>query len=333
MIVKCKECGTKLDIDEADYECGVPSSTICPLCGEEVSFTIPKPEEKSRKSKASDNTPSEEKEVDSESPSSSDFVYCPECGFKISKEIKICPNCGFPIQHEANAGEIITEPIETNPTEEVNPANSSAPIVTKEQSSGSKWWIGVLIAAIIIVGFFFALKSTGFLSKISDKAEGQQVEQTGADEPTKPSYSSVVITGTDLRLRLGPSTSAETLQYLDGANVHPHKGDALEYLGESGNFYNVDYNGHSVYVSKDYSYASNEALYMQPLSIIAITGSNVNMRVGPSTGYDYVRDYYNQIIKLKKWSTYPFLGSEGDFYMINYNGKYAYVSKYYSHPD
>ena len=64
----------------------------------------------------------------------------------------------------------------------------------------------------------------------------------------------VVINGTELRLRLGPSTSADTFKRGDGSNRHPNKGEKYLYLGESGDFYKIDYKGHEVWVSKQYTY-------------------------------------------------------------------------------
>lgn len=64
----------------------------------------------------------------------------------------------------------------------------------------------------------------------------------------------VVINGSELRLRLGPSTSADTFKWADGSNRHPNKGEKYLYLGESGDFYKIDFKGHEVWVSKQYTY-------------------------------------------------------------------------------
>lgn len=64
----------------------------------------------------------------------------------------------------------------------------------------------------------------------------------------------VVIDGTELRLRLGPSTSANTFKWKDGTNRHPNKGERYRYLGESGDFYKIDYKGYELWVSKHYTY-------------------------------------------------------------------------------
>lgn len=64
----------------------------------------------------------------------------------------------------------------------------------------------------------------------------------------------VVINGTDLRLRLGPSTTAKTYKHKGGGNIHPYIGEKYIYLGESGDFYKIDYKGHELWVSKKYTY-------------------------------------------------------------------------------
>lgn len=64
----------------------------------------------------------------------------------------------------------------------------------------------------------------------------------------------VVIDGSQLRLRLGPSTSSSTFTWPDGTNRHPNVGDKFRYLGESGDFYEIDFDGNELWVSKQYSH-------------------------------------------------------------------------------
>jgi hypothetical protein len=64
----------------------------------------------------------------------------------------------------------------------------------------------------------------------------------------------VVIDGSKLRLRLGPSTSSDTFKWPDGTNRHPKVGDKFKYLGESGDFYKIDFNGNELWVSKQFSH-------------------------------------------------------------------------------
>lgn len=64
----------------------------------------------------------------------------------------------------------------------------------------------------------------------------------------------VVIDGSELRLRLGPSTSADTFKWGDGTNRHPKVGERFRYLGEEGEFYQIDFHGNALWVSKKYTH-------------------------------------------------------------------------------
>ena len=66
----------------------------------------------------------------------------------------------------------------------------------------------------------------------------------------------VIINANDLRLRLEPSLNADTYKNVDGKNQHANKGECYRYLNESDEFYKIDYNGVDVWVSKDYTYLS-----------------------------------------------------------------------------
>ena len=64
----------------------------------------------------------------------------------------------------------------------------------------------------------------------------------------------VVIDGSELRLRLAPSTSADTFKWPDGTNRHPKIGERFLYLGEEGDFYLINFHGHVLWVSKKYTH-------------------------------------------------------------------------------
>lgn len=63
----------------------------------------------------------------------------------------------------------------------------------------------------------------------------------------------VEIMASDLRLRLNPSTDAETFKWGDGSNRHPKKGERFQYLGETRDFYKIDFHGNELWVSKQYT--------------------------------------------------------------------------------
>ena len=67
-------------------------------------------------------------------------------------------------------------------------------------------------------------------------------------------YNYVVIDGADLRLRLEPSTDAETFKWTDGSNRHPNVGERFIYLGETDAFYCIDFHGNQVWVSKQFTH-------------------------------------------------------------------------------
>ena len=73
------------------------------------------------------------------------------------------------------------------------------------------------------------------------------------DDPGEPEVY-VVIDGSELRLRLGPSTSADTFKWGDGSNRHPKVGERFLYLGEEGDFYMIDFHGTALWVSKKFTH-------------------------------------------------------------------------------
>lgn len=76
----------------------------------------------------------------------------------------------------------------------------------------------------------------------------------------------VVIDGSELRLRFGPSTSYDTFKWPDGTNRHPNVGDRFKYLGESGDFFKIDFNGNELWVSKQFSHIEESSAYTNPQS-------------------------------------------------------------------
>lgn len=68
----------------------------------------------------------------------------------------------------------------------------------------------------------------------------------------------VVVTGTNVRLRLAPNLQSNVLTNSNGENVHPEKGEHLKYLGETSEFYRVEYRGQNVWISKQFTVPSKE---------------------------------------------------------------------------
>ena len=91
-----------------------------------------------------------------------------------------------------------------------------------------------------------------FIKRYQDENGKKYQLDIGKDAYSSARY--VVIDGTELRLRLGPSTSADTFKWGDGTNRHPQVGEKFKYLGESGDFYQIDFHGHRLWVSKLYTH-------------------------------------------------------------------------------
>lgn len=64
----------------------------------------------------------------------------------------------------------------------------------------------------------------------------------------------VKVNGTHVRLRHSPSLQSKIYSNSNGYPIYPDKGDLLEYTGERGDFYQVRYQGRTLYISKQYSY-------------------------------------------------------------------------------
>lgn len=77
-------------------------------------------------------------------------------------------------------------------------------------------------------------------------------QNNDSEENTKKSY--VVIDASQLRLRLGPSLDSDTYKWPDGTNRHPYIGERFPYLDESGDFYQIDFKGNKLWVSKQYTH-------------------------------------------------------------------------------
>ena len=127
-----------------------------------------------------------------------------------------------------------------------------------------------------------------------------------------------------LRVRSEASLNSQVVGYLTN-------GCSVNILGENGAWYNIDYNGKSVYVSKDYvqvSGESNSASNSRSGSQETRSGksgqvvnvhSNLNVRSGASTSS-------NVIGSLSNGSKVTIVGESGSWYKINYGNTTGYVS-------
>jgi hypothetical protein len=147
----------------------------------------------------------------------------------------------------------------------------------------------------------------------------------------------VVVNGNNVRLRFEPNTNSSWLHYDNGKARYAPKGTKLTYLGEKGDFYYVEYAGYKVYISKQYSSLTTANSASKPSTqkaqkyYVVVNGTNVRLRTGPSTKYDYFTWDDGSPCYLPKGSYLDYLGQSGDFYKCNYQGHTVYISKKYSY--
>ena len=148
----------------------------------------------------------------------------------------------------------------------------------------------------------------------------------------------VTVTGVDVRLRLKPSLKSETLTNSRGENIHPAKGQKLECLGESGDFYKVTFKGQVVYISKKFAKAdAPEKKVQKPAAAdaqryVVVIGTDVRLRLQPSLKAGTLqRNGVN--VHPKKGERIKLMGDAGDFYKVNYQGNYVYIHKDYAKPE
>jgi len=129
------------------------------------------------------------------------------------------------------------------------------------------------------------------------------------------------ITGNAVNFRTGPSTSNSSICKLN-------KGNQVEYIGKSGEWANVKYNGNVGYVHANYVSASsnNDSSSNNADNTIkstkVVTGGFVNFRKGPSTSY-------SKIDTLSKGAEVGFISESNGWSKISYNGSIGYMSSQY----
>ena len=151
----------------------------------------------------------------------------------------------------------------------------------------------------------------------------------------------VVSTTNHLRLRTGPSTKYPMLVWSStGKPVHINKGESLTYLGnnDTPDFYNVSFDGKSVYVSKQYSLLVN-TIPGPPIPppnvihgpVVVVNGVSVRLRWGPSLDASVFTNGQGKPIYPSKGSQLTYLGESGNWYKVRYKGNELYISKSYSY--
>ena len=176
--------------------------------------------------------------------------------------------------------------------------------------------------------------SKGYVSKNYVKIAEENIETN--NKPNNENLSSqkgvVVNISSVLRVRSEANGNSEILGFLtNGCNVN--------ILGESGNWYNISYNGKNAYVSKEYvkitsennsqsnsndnnsSQASEDKIDNKNGQVVNVH-SGLNVRSGASTSSGIIGS-------LSNGSNVTILGESGNWYKIKYGTSTGYVSKEY----
>lgn len=146
----------------------------------------------------------------------------------------------------------------------------------------------------------------------------------------------VVVDGVHVHLRFSPSTKGEIVTGEDLKPTFPAKGAMFPYLGTEGNFYKISYLNTPVYISRDYSHLKEEtskkttASNAEKTKVVVVDGVDVRLRRTASTNGEVVRNN-GKNVHPKKGSSYKYLGTEGNFYKIDFNGEALYISRDYTH--
>ena len=120
-----------------------------------------------------------------------------------------------------------------------------------------------------------------------------------------------LITADSVNFRSGPSTNYSSICKLN-------KGDKVEYIGVSGSWIKVKFEGKTGYVYGSYvgEYTSTS------LSIKYVTASSLNVRKGASTSYSVIGT-------LSKGTKVEVISTSNGWSKIKYNGSVGYVSSKY----
>ncbi|MBR1934871.1 MAG: hypothetical protein IJ835_02335 [Muribaculaceae bacterium] len=101
-------------------------------------------------------------------------------------------------------------------------------------------------------GNFFKTRYLGYEVYISKDYSRLEGTSSGSSSYSGKTY--VYVDGYHVRFRTGPSTSYPYLTTGKGGTLYAKQYSLLPYLGQSGDFYMVDYNGYTVYISRDYTH-------------------------------------------------------------------------------
>lgn len=92
-----------------------------------------------------------------------------------------------------------------------------------------------------------------------EKKQLAQCLKEAKQAPMESGVTKVYVNGVNVRLRTSPEINNYNI-ITDGygKNLHPNKGERLEYLGDAGDFYYIRFRGIEAYISKQFSYLVTE---------------------------------------------------------------------------
>lgn len=105
-------------------------------------------------------------------------------------------------------------------------------------------------------GDFYYVQYAGYKVYISKQYSYLTGGNNTAAAPAQSGKYYVVVNGVNVRLRTGPSTNYPYFTWNDGSPCYLPKGSYLDYIGQAGDFYKCNYQGHTVYISKKFSYVT-----------------------------------------------------------------------------
>ena len=133
---------------------------------------------------------------------------------------------------------------------------------------------------------------------------------------TKPIHYVVIVDGVNVNLRKTPEINGNNIITIP---LYPEKGDYLEYLGETSDFYQVRYKGFDAYISKRFSFVYN--------GFVVVNGVNVRLRETPEINDNVITTPLHP----ENGERLEYIGETNFFYKVRCEGLETYISKQFSH--
>ena len=240
-----------------------------------------------------------------------DFIFCTQCGQRMSAQTERCPQCGTPVGQTDNtnyaplevteiaaAGAMAQQPepqqpYQAQPYQPQQPYQQQPypeqPYETETETKNRfpmAAIIGAILAALVLGGvclYMFVIRPNQSSSKdepyewtinedgdtnpgLEDEQKPEETTAAPVESPDstvtarhaqKKTY--VVVNGVNVRVRTSPALNDyNIITDSKGKNLHPNKGDRLEYLGDFGDFYKIYFKGYECYIAKEFSYLVEE---------------------------------------------------------------------------